>query len=163
MLDSLDQKRGSICVLVGGLHSGKTTYYYDLLARYARNAKSIMSFEEPIEKPIDSIVQLKYESMKSHEYASACLRCDIDYVGLGEARNSHDWGFVSFLGLSTISVLTTAHAQNIQEFIIKARSYQTEMQHMMIDAVFIVENFSISAGYLFDDFLSLRYRTVFSY
>jgi competence protein ComGA len=131
-----------LLIIAGGLHSGKTTQYYDILEKESTLGHSVMSLEDPIEKPMPSFFQLKYHSEWSSQTAAALVRFDTDVVGLGELRRDSDWKSIHFLTLSSIRVITTCHGSSLNAIITKIRLAQLQIPdlHQIIFGVIFLQH-----------------------
>ncbi len=110
-----------ILLIAGGLHSGKTTFYYDVLSQESLQNHTILSLEDPIEKPSNSFFQMSYCSEQSLAIASALVRFDPDLIGLGELRRENDWALLHFLSLSSIRSIATCHGSSLETIQTKVR------------------------------------------
>lgn len=109
------RKNFQLLLIAGGIHSGKTTHYYEILEQEAHQNRTAVSFEDPIEKNHSSFFQFTYHPEKALETASSLVRFDMDIVGLGELRRSQDWLALQFLSLSSIRTLATCHSSSLSD------------------------------------------------
>ncbi len=137
-------------LLVGGqLHSGKTTYYYDILTQESAQNRTILSLEDPIEKPTAAFFQLPIHQDLSASLKSALLRFDPDVIGLGELRRDQDWDLLHFLALSSIRSVTTCHGASFEAMsakISQALMRDRTLKHTLFGAIFL-SGFSSPAQY----------------
>jgi len=145
-----------VLLIAGGLHSGKTTMYYDILNHQAQQHCSILSLEDPIEKPMSSFFQLKYHGDQSAQAASSLVRFDTDLVGLGELRRESDWRFLHFLALSSIRTLSTCHGSSLETLRVKikgAQLYCDDLSQLIFGIIFLQGADHPPVYYHYDDFI----------
>lgn len=109
-------KRAGIILFTGPTGSGKTTTLYALLENILHE-KSIqtITLEDPIEKNIDSIIQVQINEKAGLTYQSglkAALRHDPDILMVGEIRDAHTAKFAFEASLTGHLVLSTLHAKD---------------------------------------------------
>lgn len=114
--NALDLPDGVI-VLSGPTGSGKTTTLYAALRRLAAPGDlHIVSIEDPVEKPVDGVTQIKIDARQervSFEKAlRSVLRHDPDVVMIGEIRDSETAAIALRSALTGHLVLTTLHTNS---------------------------------------------------
>jgi type II secretory ATPase GspE/PulE/Tfp pilus assembly ATPase PilB-like protein len=90
LLRALRDVRGMI-LISGPTGSGKTTTLYALVREFARQGRSIVSIEDPVEYVLDGVTQLQVNERQGLTYAEGVkglLRLDPDVLVLGEMRDS---------------------------------------------------------------------------
>ncbi len=144
----------NILLIAGGLHSGKTTFYYDALERQAQKNRTVLSLEDPIEKPSAHFFQMPYYSDRAQGVASSLVRFDPDVVGLGEVRRDQDWDLLHFLSLSSIRTLSTCHGSSLSAIHIKiqqASKHNPDLSKGIYGIVFLKELKSVPQYYIFEE------------
>lgn len=116
-------KKGGLILLSGPTGSGKSTLLYSLiqLATKAKN-KNIMTIEDPVERKISGATQIEINNTNSLTYGNILkklLRQDPDMVVLSEIRDSETAITALESALSGISILSTIHATNVPELILR--------------------------------------------
>ncbi|UOQ47464.1 Flp pilus assembly complex ATPase component TadA [Gracilibacillus caseinilyticus] len=113
----LTMKTGLI-LLTGATGSGKSTTLYALLQAFAKNShKQIITLEDPIEKPLDNIVQVQVNEKAGINYDAglkAALRHDPDILMIGEIRDAQTAKFAFHAANTGHLVLSTLHANHAQ-------------------------------------------------
>ena len=106
-----------VVILSGPTGSGKTTTLYAALRRLARTDDlHIVSIEDPVEKPVAGVTQIKVDSRQervSFEKAlRSVLRHDPDVVMIGEIRDGETAATALRAALTGHLVLTTLHTNS---------------------------------------------------
>ena len=106
-----------VVVLSGPTGSGKTTTLYAALRRLAQpDDLHLVSIEDPVEKPVDGVTQIKVDSRQervSFEKAlRSVLRHDPDVVMIGEIRDGETATTALRSALTGHLVLTTLHTNS---------------------------------------------------
>lgn len=113
---ALDTPDGVI-ILSGPTGSGKTTTLYAALRRLAKPGDlHLVSIEDPVEKPVDGVTQIKVDARQervSFEKAlRSVLRHDPDVVMVGEIRDGETAATALRSALTGHLVLTTLHTNS---------------------------------------------------
>ncbi len=90
-LEALSEPNG-IILLSGPTGSGKTTTLYAALRHLSeKRTKHLISIEDPVEKPVDGVTQIKIDSdgdrLTFHKALRSVLRHDPDVIMIGEIRD----------------------------------------------------------------------------
>lgn len=106
-----------VIIISGPTGSGKTTTLYAALrALAASDALHLVSIEDPVEKPIDGVTQIKVDSRQERvSFARALrsvLRHDPDVVMIGEVRDGETATTALRSALTGHLVLTTLHTNS---------------------------------------------------
>ncbi len=114
--DALEAPDG-VVILSGPTGSGKTTTLYAALRRLARQGDlHLVSIEDPVEKPVAGVTQIKVDSRQervSFEKAlRSVLRHDPDVVMIGEIRDGETAATALRSALTGHLVLTTLHTNS---------------------------------------------------
>lgn len=114
--DALDAPDG-VVILSGPTGSGKTTTLYAALRRLSASGDlHLISIEDPVEKPVPGVTQIKVDSR--HERVSfekalrSVLRHDPDVVMIGEIRDGETASTALRSALTGHLVLTTLHTNS---------------------------------------------------
>ncbi len=112
-LDALSSPNG-IILLSGPTGSGKTTTLYAALRRLRENPSlHLVSIEDPVEKPVDGITQIKIdaggERLTFHKALRSVLRHDPDAIMIGEIRDGETADIAVKSALTGHLVLSTLH------------------------------------------------------
>ncbi len=114
-IKSLIKLANGIIIFSGPTGSGKSTSMYKLAIDIAKENKQVISIEDPVEKNIDSIVQMQVNKKAGINYDNALksiLRCDPDVIMVGEIRDSLTAQYLITSAYSGHLVLTTIHAED---------------------------------------------------
>ncbi|UOQ85995.1 competence type IV pilus ATPase ComGA [Gracilibacillus salinarum] len=111
----LTMKTGLI-LLTGATGSGKSTTLYALLQAFAKTSHfQIITLEDPIEKPLDNVVQVQVNEKAGITYDAglkAALRHDPDILMIGEIRDAKTAKFAFHAANTGHLVLSTLHANH---------------------------------------------------
>ncbi|MFA6814758.1 MAG: GspE/PulE family protein [Lentisphaeria bacterium] len=115
-LQALSDPNG-IILLSGPTGSGKTTTLYAALRRLRQStAKHIVSIEDPVEKPVDGVTQIKVdensERLTFNKALRSVLRHDPDIIMIGEIRDSESGDIAVKSALTGHLVLSTLHTNS---------------------------------------------------
>lgn len=109
-------KRAGLILLSGPTGSGKTTTLYALLEAVLKDSSyQAITLEDPIEKPMNDILQVQVNEKAGISYQSglkAALRHDPDIIMIGEIRDKDTAKFAFEASLTGHLVLSTLHAKN---------------------------------------------------
>jgi type IV pilus assembly protein PilB len=111
---ALRQPSGGV-VVCGPTGSGKTTTLYAALALLHDGARSIISIEDPVEAPIEGVVQVPVNARIGLTFARGLrtiLRADPDVILIGEIRDQETADIAMQAALTGHLVLSTLHAEN---------------------------------------------------
>jgi len=106
------RKNFGLVLVTGPTGSGKTTTLYSAL-NYIKNlgTLNILTAEDPVESPVDRVVQIETTSAISFEdILKSFLRHDPDIIMIGETRNQETAEISVRAALTGHLVLTTLHA-----------------------------------------------------
>jgi type II secretory ATPase GspE/PulE/Tfp pilus assembly ATPase PilB-like protein len=95
---------------------GKTTTMFFVLKRLAQKGYRIISYEEPIEFILDSILQFNREYFKGLDVKNIykyLLRLSPDIVVIGELREKEDWVLAQRISKVGIPLFATFHSSDI--------------------------------------------------
>lgn len=102
------------CIMIcGPTGSGKSTTLYAALSEINNDRKNIMTVEDPIERLIDGINQIQYNSKAGITFSSSLpsiLRNHPDVIMIGEIRDAETGSVVTEAALTGHLVMTTVHA-----------------------------------------------------
>lgn len=115
LLELLTQGRG-VFLVTGLTGSGKTTTFYNLLALLAKAGQKVMTVEDPVERYIDSVLQVQAYpdlGLGFQEAIRAALRHDIDVLGIGEIRDSETAVAAVNAAFSVRLVIATMHSTDL--------------------------------------------------
>ncbi|GAE32671.1 competence type IV pilus ATPase ComGA [Alkalihalobacillus hemicellulosilyticus] len=117
-LHQLRTFQSGLCLFAGSTGSGKTTTLYAILEhiRHSGN-KSIITIEDPIEIPLNDIVQVEVNEKAGLTFDSilrAALRHDPDVILVGEIRDEETAALAVRASLTGHLVLATVHANDVQ-------------------------------------------------
>ncbi len=125
-------------VLVSGpTGSGKTSTLYASIYRFVGTGRNIMTVEDPIEYHIEGINQIQVNRQAGITFASglrAIMRLDPDIILVGEIRDAETANTAVQAAITGHLVLTTIHANNSAEAIIRLMNMGVE-PYMVASAV----------------------------
>jgi len=101
-----------MCLVTGPTGSGKTTTLYSLLHELELSKHAIVTIEDPVEYPIDGIVQIQVNPAHGLTFATglrAMLRLDPDYLLVGEVRDAESAQVTIEAAASGRFVMSTMH------------------------------------------------------
>ena len=116
LLDAIDEPNG-IILLSGPTGSGKTTTLYAGL-RHLRSSgnKHLVSIEDPVEKPVTGVTQIKIDSdsgrVTFNKALRSVLRHDPDVIMIGEIRDGETGDIAVKSALTGHLVLSTLHTNS---------------------------------------------------
>lgn len=114
-LRSLLDRPAGLLVVAGPVGSGKTTTLYALLGELDDGTRHLVTLEDPIEYPLDGIVQAAVDPARRIDLASgtrALLRQDPDVLMIGEIRDVQGCEIALRAALAGHRVLATVHADD---------------------------------------------------
>lgn len=105
-----------LCLLSGPTGSGKSTTLYAIIEQIIREGgRSIITIEDPIERPIPTIIQVEVNmraGMSFDTVLKASLRHDPDVILIGEIRDEITASLAVRAALTGHLVLATVHASS---------------------------------------------------
>lgn len=115
-LEALAEPNG-IILLSGPTGSGKTTTLYAALRRLRTDgSKHLVSIEDPVEKPVDGVTQIKIDSdgdrLTFNKALRSVLRHDPDVIMIGEIRDGETGDIAVKSALTGHLVLSTLHTNS---------------------------------------------------
>ena len=119
ILHCVEQPNG-IFLVTGPTGSGKTTTLYACLSRLNRVGVKILTAEDPVEYPIDGIVQVQISEAQGMTFAKALksfLRQDPDIILVGEMRDLETASTGIEASLTGHLVVSTLHTNSATEAI----------------------------------------------
>ncbi len=109
-------KQNGLILFTGPTGSGKSTMMYALLEKMIdMKPVQVITLEEPIERKIDSIIQVEINERAGLTYQiglKAALRHDPDVILIGEIRDEKTAKFAFRAALTGHLVLSTLHAKD---------------------------------------------------
>jgi type II secretory ATPase GspE/PulE/Tfp pilus assembly ATPase PilB-like protein len=109
-----------IVLMVGPTGSGKTTSLYSMMDMKRREPVKIVAIEDPVELPLDGIIQVEVNRERNTTFAKAIrsfLRHDPDVILVGEIRDEETAEEALRAALTGHLVLATLHANTAAEAI----------------------------------------------
>jgi len=109
-----DQDHG-LLLCVGPTGSGKTTTLYNALREIDREARNVVTIEDPVEYQIDNVTQIPIDEKKGNTFHSllrSVLRQDPDVILLGEIRDEETARTAMQAAMTGHVVFTTLHAKD---------------------------------------------------
>ncbi|MBT3834898.1 type II/IV secretion system protein [Candidatus Peribacteria bacterium] len=116
----LVQKPHGIMLVTGPTGSGKTTTLYSLLSTLVGTGKNIITLEDPVEYPLEGIVQSQIDHKHDYTFAKglrAILRQDPDVILVGEIRDAETAKTAADAALTGHMVFATLHTNSAIESI----------------------------------------------
>lgn len=115
-LEALAEPNG-IILLSGPTGSGKTTTLYAALRKLKeKGSKHLISIEDPVEKPVAGVTQIKIdadgERLTFHKALRSVLRHDPDVIMIGEIRDGETGDIAVKSALTGHLVLSTLHTNS---------------------------------------------------
>lgn len=104
-----------LTLVCGPTGSGKTTTLYAILNALDDGSRSLLTLEDPVEHPIDGVVQASVDPSRAIDFASgarALLRQDPDVLMIGEIRDQASCRVALRAALSGVRVFATVHADD---------------------------------------------------
>ncbi len=114
ILTNLDESNG-IILMTGPTGSGKSTTLYTLLQMIDKEAKNIVTLEDPVEYSIDGINQSQIKPEIGYTFATglrSILRQDPDVIMVGEIRDNETAELAIHAALTGHLVFSTLHTNN---------------------------------------------------
>ncbi len=114
LVDLISRPTGIILV-TGPTGSGKTTTLYGALGRVDRNARNVMTIEDPVEYHLEGISQTQVNVKRGVTFASglrSLLRQDPDVILVGEIRDNETAQLAVQASLTGHLVLATLHTND---------------------------------------------------
>ena len=114
LMDLIDRPNGMLLV-TGPTGSGKTTTLYAALGRIDRDARNVMTIEDPVEYRLDRISQTQVNPKRNVTFATglrALLRQDPDVILVGEIRDLETAQLAVQASLTGHFVLATLHTND---------------------------------------------------
>ncbi len=99
----------------GPTGSGKTTTLYNMLREVDRNARNIVTIEDPVEYAIEGVTQLPVDEEKGKGFSDllrSVLRQDPDVILVGEIRDEMTARTAMRASMTGHVVLTTVHSKD---------------------------------------------------
>lgn len=106
-----------VVIISGPTGSGKTTTLYAGLRELVKDGvRHVVSIEDPVEKPIDKVTQIKVDSegdrVSFHKALRSVLRHDPDVIMIGEIRDAETADIALKSALTGHLVLATLHTNS---------------------------------------------------
>ncbi|HIJ84537.1 MAG TPA: type II/IV secretion system protein [Magnetococcales bacterium] len=114
-LQGLMRRPEGIILVTGPTGSGKTTTLYAMLSTINTLEKNIMTLEDPLEIPLDSILQTSVNKAVDLDFASgvrSMLRQDPDIIMVGEIRDLETAEMALRAAMTGHQVYSTLHANS---------------------------------------------------
>ncbi len=114
---------GSI-IVAGPTGCGKSTLLYSILRSLVGAMRNLVTIEDPVECRIAGVTQTEVNNKQGLDYATllpAILRQDPDVLMIGEIREARSAEVALTAGLTGHLVLSTIHAANALEAIVRLR------------------------------------------
>jgi len=112
------RNKNGVVIISGPTGSGKTSTLYTLLSHLDRQAKNILTLEDPIEYGIDGITQVQASpKLTFAEALRAVLRQDPDVILVGEVRDAETADLCVKAAMTGHLVLSTLHANGAAEVV----------------------------------------------
>jgi type II secretory ATPase GspE/PulE/Tfp pilus assembly ATPase PilB-like protein len=108
-------KKKGLLIITGPTGSGKTTTLYALLKALAQREENIITVEDPVEMPLESIHQINlndHPDLNENNLLPALLRQDPDIIMIGETRRQETLNMALTAAQTGHWVMTTLHSQN---------------------------------------------------
>ncbi|NEU29639.1 Flp pilus assembly complex ATPase component [bacterium LRH843] len=122
-LIDISRTKNGLCLLSGPTGSGKSTTLYAIIEQMIKGGgKSIITIEDPIERPIPSIVQVEVNAKAGLSFDAilrASLRHDPDVLLIGEIRDEATAALAIRASLTGHFVLATIHASNCYQALLR--------------------------------------------
>ncbi|WP_018464914.1 GspE/PulE family protein [Calidithermus timidus] len=115
LFQKLLRKPHGILFVTGPTGSGKTTTLYAALDRLYTREKTFVTIEDPVEFPLEGVVQIPVQPKISLTFAEALrsvLRLDPDVILVGEVRDTETLDTALRAALTGHLVLATLHAND---------------------------------------------------
>lgn len=110
----VEQDHGLLLVC-GPTGSGKTTTLYNCLREIDREAKNVVTIEDPVEYTIEGVTQIPIDEVKGNTFGTllrSVLRQDPDVILVGEIRDQETARTATRAAMTGHVVLTTVHAKD---------------------------------------------------
>jgi general secretion pathway protein E len=126
-LEAAARLRRGLVVIAGPPSSGKTTTLFALIRRLQHlqgAAVRVVSIEDPVEVDLPGVTQIQVEAARGNTYTAllrSTLRQDADVIVVGEMRDREIAHMVVQSSLRGHLVLTTVHAGNADEVVVRLR------------------------------------------
>jgi type IV pilus assembly protein PilB len=113
-MDCLNAQNGLI-IMTGPTGSGKTTTLYRALTSLDLSRKKVLTIEDPIEYPLDKVVQMQVDAKNDVTFTTALrsfVRMDPDVIMVGEIRDSETANLALSASNTGHLVLSTMHTND---------------------------------------------------
>ena len=110
----VDQDHGLLLVC-GPTGSGKTTTLYNCLREIDRDARNVVTIEDPVEYTIEGVTQIPIDERTGNTFGTllrSVLRQDPDVILVGEIRDTETARTATQAAMTGHVVLTTVHAKD---------------------------------------------------
>ncbi|MBF0131329.1 MAG: Flp pilus assembly complex ATPase component TadA [Magnetococcales bacterium] len=114
-INRLMQRSEGIILVTGPTGCGKTTTLYAMLSRINTLEKNVMTLEDPLEIPLDAILQTSVNKAVDLDFASgvrSMLRQDPDIIMVGEIRDLETAEMALRAAMTGHQVFSTLHANS---------------------------------------------------
>ncbi|MCA9300923.1 MAG: type II/IV secretion system protein, partial [Phycisphaerales bacterium] len=104
-----------LLLVSGPTGSGKTTTLYNCLREIDREARNVITIEDPVEYQIDGVTQMPVNEMRGNSFGSmlrSVLRQDPDVILLGEVRDEDTARTAMQAAMTGHVVFSTIHAKD---------------------------------------------------
>lgn len=131
-----------MCLVTGPTGSGKTTTLYSLLHELELSKHAIVTIEDPIEYPIDGIVQIQVNATHGLTFATglrSMLRMDPDYLLVGEVRDAESAQVTIEAAATGHFVMSTMHCPDAAGVLTLLRNWNIP-DHLIATVLQIVVN-----------------------
>lgn len=131
-MDCLNAQNGLI-IMTGPTGSGKTTTLYRALTSLDLSQKKVVTIEDPIEYPLDKVVQMQVDVKNDVTFTTALrsfVRMDPDVIMVGEIRDTETANLALSASNTGHLVLTTMHTNDAVGVIPRLQEFEMSRQEI---------------------------------
>ena len=114
-IERVCEQDAGLLLSCGPTGSGKTTTLYNALRQIDRDARNVITIEDPVEYQLDGVTQMPIDNKKGHTFHSllrSVLRQDPDVILLGEIRDEETARTAMQAAMTGHLVFSTVHSKD---------------------------------------------------
>ena len=114
-VERLCSQDSGLLLVCGPTGSGKTTTLYNALREIDRDAKNVVTIEDPVEYRLEGVTQMPVDDKRGHDFGSllrSVLRQDPDVILVGEIRDEETARTAMQAAMTGHVVFSTVHSKD---------------------------------------------------